>query len=236
MLGVIRTKYKFRSSNNRKRRKHATAHILRHETDGGETPFDLTTHELPFMSWALPTYNQPGIVWQAPYQQVTEKDRMHFVIGKDDVDSYLDITGGYRPVSVPPMKYHLGKFTRFIAKVAHSFASAVLRPDGFKPILQDFILNGHEKPRIFIGGEPEIPPAESFIYEIKLGRMTSWTRQEWVVVSFRMLSYLGAPTYIAVVGEGFQQDISLLEYAAYAKPIKVRIMGSDGEPFFTTRI
>lgn len=220
MLGMIRTRHKYRSSNRRKKRKHATATISVHESYGSIRDIKLEHHEFPIYTWTLPIFGPPGLTWQEPYHLLTANDRLVTVTSVDDVVACLEKGGGTRPVSMPTNVYHAVLFQRFIAKVAHSFACAVIGLEKFEPILQDFIIRGFEKPRIFIGGELKRPPIDYNVFEIGLGTMQTYRGKKWIVVRFRLLSYLGAPVYTAVVGECVDHDIFALDYAAYAKPIK----------------
>lgn len=232
MLGVTRTKYGFRSQNSRKRRRQDGASIRRIERDGSRTEIPLETDQLPFHSWALPVFNTPALAWQAPYEDVVRDDKLEFRVGRDDAETALEAGGGLHPIEMPVGVYDPQKFTRFLAKVAHGYACAVLGVDGFPHLLGEFVRSGHEQPRIFVGGELDIEEPRPTIYELALGTTLAWNGQRFLGVRMRFLSFLGTPTYTAVVSEHLEQEIELPDHAAYEKPIKVTVKGRNDEVLF----
>ncbi|WP_131818675.1 hypothetical protein [Sphingomonas turrisvirgatae] len=232
MLGLMRTKYGFRSQNRNTKRNPPKPLILKHEHDGRKTPITLDPPRSPFFSWSLPLWGFPGMAWHEAYEVVCANDTLYCVVGQLDAQAALDAAGGKHVVSLPEAKFSNATFARFLAKVAHSFAVAALGADGFHPVLPNFIRNGGDKPRIFVGGELEIPPAQPYAYEIDLGTMQSANGSRYLAVRMRLLSYLGTPVYTVIVGDRFEGDLASVGHG-YAKPIQVAIMGDDGVPIFS---
>jgi hypothetical protein len=88
------------------------------------------------------------------------------------------------------------KFCQFLAKIAHCFAVDVLG-DGFVPMLTEMIRSEPKEPRFDLigGGSQDTPPSDN-LHELSL----AWQRG-YAVVSIRLFSDLGAPTYLAVAGK-----------------------------------
>src|SRR5262249_4088037 len=94
------------------------------------------------------------------------------------------------------------QFSRFLAKIAHSYAVARLGFDGFKPFLLDLIHRRNvEKALELVGSEPEIPPpAKGKFHELDLV-----PHNEFVVVRIRLFASSSAdgkamPVYLVVAG------------------------------------
>lgn len=90
-------------------------------------------------------------------------------------------------------------FFRMLAKIAHSYAVATLRIDGFKPLLREFILEENDQVTTpFVGGIPEDQPAQTSLHVIDME-----PHDTLVVVRLRLFAMLGAPTYRVVAGRWF---------------------------------
>ncbi|RYZ14915.1 MAG: hypothetical protein EOP49_53400 [Sphingobacteriales bacterium] len=99
-------------------------------------------------------------------------------------------------------KFNVEVFCRLIAKTAHCAAVQKFGLDGFTPFLTDIILgNDLSKVSHLIGcrsvGEP---PAASH-YEIFFGQPRNPNLSKYILCSVRIFADLGAPSYLAVVGE-----------------------------------
>jgi hypothetical protein len=182
----------------------------------------------PFFSWALPIWDVPGITWEEPYEVVCANDRLAWVISHHDAVAALDVAGGENIVSMPEVKFDASTFARFLSKIAHSFAVASLGEGTFNPVLLDFIRKGGNKPRVFVGGELEITPAEPFAYDIRLGIIEQVNGARYLSARIRLFSYLGTPTYVVVVGDHFEKELSSIEHGGYAKPAKFTVRTTEG--------
>jgi len=234
VLGFHRRRFGYPSQTKKKRRNPIRGSIYRHEQDGSETEIELDGGDLPLWSFTLPVYGHPMLVGLGTEKEQCSGDKIHAVVSGMDAAMALAIPSGTRPVSLPPMVYDAGKFMRFIAKVAHSYATAALGRDSFNPLLSGLIREGHDIPRVWIGGEPEIPPEESNVYSITLGIVERYDQEKFLAARIRILDYLGTPVYTAIVGSNFEGNLSSINHCSYAKPIKATVIGRDGMPIFST--
>jgi len=200
----------------------------------GVEKIELAPEQFPFHSWALPTFSYPGIVVTYPLSVVTSEDRFRASVGLIDAETALAFGGGTRSVKAPQMVYHQQKFTRFLAKIAHGYACAMLGQKSFPPILSKFICFGEGESRMFVGGETVLEPRRSTVFEIALGIVLRPDGTEFLAVKIRLLAYLGTPTYWVVVGSDFQGDLKELGVFAYQKEIKITIVDQDGVPIFVS--
>jgi len=230
MLGNHRRRFGYKSQTKERKRKVLRGSLVRHEEDGNETVIELGGDDLPLWSFALPVYGTPMILALGSEKDQCSNDRIHVSVSRLDAEMALAVSGGERPVSMPPMPYDAGIFMRFIAKVAHSYATATLGRDAFRPILTNFIRYGHQTPRTVIGGELEIETPEAYAYTIRLGLLDRYDGERFLAAKIRLLPYMGTPSYIAVVGDEFHDDLSAIEHCSYAKPARFKILGADGEP------
>jgi hypothetical protein len=233
MFGLHREKLNFRSSNSNKRRKNPIGVAKRINQDGSEDLITLEKYELPFLSFALPKYDHPSVLLQTSSKEARRSDRFSVQVGKDDASTLLSAGGGRRPVRAPQMVFHPEKFCRFLAKVAHSFAVATLGDGSFRPFLRDFIRTGSSVPRFFVGGETDLTRAEPCIFEICLGTLYTPSKRPYLGAKIRLFSYMRTPTYVVVVGQHYNGILSDVPDAAYARHVKIRVMGDDGAPIFS---
>jgi hypothetical protein len=96
-------------------------------------------------------------------------------------------------------------FTRMLAKIAHSFATAHMGVGGFRPLLPELILDdsGSELAARnllqFVGGLPDLEPREDLLHWIRIEDPTP-ENIHFIVVRLRLFAMLGSPTYRIVVG------------------------------------
>jgi hypothetical protein len=97
-------------------------------------------------------------------------------------------------------------FARMIAKIAHAYAVAELKLNGFRPILADFIRSIPARHASqYVGGEWGTPePAGCDRHEIRIDRWSGLSR-DYHVVRLRLFSDQDMPTYLVVVGEPLTQ-------------------------------
>lgn len=234
MLGGHRKKFNFQSYTKPKNRKPPKEIIERINADGSRTPIEIGQSQMPFHTWAMPIFGVPGITWLMPLSKVKEKDRIHCLVSEHDALTALDVVGPGRPARLPPIEYHPDLFMRFLAKIAHSYACGALGMSSFQPLLKDYIINGTEDGRIFVGGEVEIEPPVPELYRVLFGTLDRSDGVQFLAVKIRLLSYMGTPTYTVVVGQGFKDDLAALKDSGYAKTVKISVVGTDGVPVFTS--
>lgn len=226
MLGLHRRALSFPSQNKKAKRKKIPATIIATNPDGSEEKLDLNTYPNHYVG--LPLFDYPGMTAQIPLATLYAGEKLHVIAGKHDAEAALAAAGGHRPVRMPPIKYDRLRFTRFLAKVAHAFAVAVLGRDAFKPFLRDFIRSGTGDPRMFVGGEPEIEPYSNEIFSIGLGSITRVDGRLLLAVRIQFLGYLQMPTYCVIVGDGFQGNFADVQNGAYARPIEIKLVDPSG--------
>jgi hypothetical protein len=94
------------------------------------------------------------------------------------------------------------QFSRFLAKIAHSYAVAQLRLEGFSPLLLDLIhqRNTQNAPELVGSEEDTPPPSTGVLHELSLV-----PNNEFVVVRIRLFASSSAggvamPVYLVVAG------------------------------------
>ena len=238
MLGIHRRKFGFPSQSGKKRRGlrdekfKIHAHVI--NADGTKNQIELKQGEYPFYFWALPVFDLPGLTIQPPIRTEFVPDHMKCVVSHEDALTVLQLGGGILPVRMPSLVYHQQKFTRFLAKMAHAYAIATIGEGSFKPVLTEFIRDGIGEPRMFVGGETELSASKAEVFSIALGSILRTDGKLLLAARIRLLAYMGTPSYIVVVGQGFDDDIMALKHCSYAKSIKITITGQDGAELFST--
>lgn len=91
-------------------------------------------------------------------------------------------------------------FCLTLAKIAHSFATAELGLNGFKPILREMILNRDlsNRAECIGGGQGNEPPSDQ-LHDLVLTSSNNLIDSA-LSVQIRILGILGTPTYHVVVG------------------------------------
>lgn len=118
-------------------------------------------------------------------------------------------------------------FTQMLAKVGHAFAYGVVGNSGFVPVLPEFILSGRAEQRNhFVGIDPTIPreggmwQKASSICELDLCHIRSPSSVLYLCAKIRLMSFLGAPGYVVVVGESLIEEGSISHFIRYEVPFK----------------
>jgi len=145
-----------------------------------EVAKDLPISSLPLSlpSWIFPP---PGIiVGRAPSSQIEGS----VWIGCDEhhlepiIDLFRAETNHEGPLAITIGDLDPRRLSRFLAKTAHAYASAVLGIDNFKPLLLDFILGRDDRYCHFVGGE-QVPPeatGSDRVFEFRLGTYAAQDR------------------------------------------------------------
>lgn len=114
-------------------------------------------------------------------------------------DNWSERWGQYKGISVE-YQVDANLFARMLAKIAHSFAVAVLGPNGFAPTLPPIILGTDPKHAKFVGGlgleDDDRTARPGVLHSIA----ASW-ESGWFIVRLRLFSFLdGSPSYVIVAG------------------------------------
>jgi hypothetical protein len=97
---------------------------------------------------------------------------------------------------------HPVRFARFLAKMAHGYAVAILGIRGFVPILQEFILGRNPEGIHYVGCLPSEPPnaQQTTLHELNLSHNVPGLGS-YVAVRIRLFaSFPATPVYCVVVG------------------------------------
>ncbi|MEK7992643.1 MAG: hypothetical protein AAB403_02455 [Planctomycetota bacterium] len=96
-------------------------------------------------------------------------------------------------------------FCQMLAKMAHGFAVWQFGLDGFRPLLTDFILNGHtgdeHSDRYHLIGGDLADFAPSNVLHVLGWSVHRQGETDYLLISIRLFSYLGGPIFYAVAGE-----------------------------------
>jgi hypothetical protein len=91
-------------------------------------------------------------------------------------------------------------YARMMAKIAHSYATAILVVDGFVPLLLDLILERTDEFSAFVGGDPMQKPKPLLKHQMQLNRPILGETQ-LAVVAIQLFAKFGAPVFQVVVGK-----------------------------------
>jgi hypothetical protein len=92
-------------------------------------------------------------------------------------------------------------FLRMIAKIAHSFLTAEMGVEAFRPTLPDVILGKSEEFWRYVGGIVDPGPASDQLHEISIEQQRSHEGRSFYMVRLRLFANLGAPAYMVAAGE-----------------------------------
>ncbi len=98
----------------------------------------------------------------------------------------------------------LSDFARFLAKIAHSYAAAILGLGSFRPFLTKAIISENPKhlPHYVGGSQRGMPPGlQSDLHGLMLSRVPHETLPHLWQVSIQLFAPLGFPVYDVIVGE-----------------------------------
>lgn len=186
---------------------------------------------MPWFAYALPKYDYPGYLRQVSPEEAKKNDQLKIVLSKFDAQSLLE-HGNDNPVSYQFGPIDVSTFNRFLAKIAHSYASSIIGAKAFEPFLQELIIDGSIPNSYMIGCEEEEPEAP-YLFEIGLSNCHLWHGQECYVVRIRLFSFLGTPTYIVVVGEPKNNVRNDFRNHFYSLPVNIKIVDEDGSNLFS---
>ena len=192
----------------------------------------ISVTDLAGWSWGLPVFNWPGLLLQSHAPEDCYPGDFTFVISKDDSEHLLALGGGREPVSIRANFYlgkdgHFSHFNRFIAKIAHAYAWAVLG-EGFIPCLNKVISGEFTHSTFWIGNEPigESQP-EQTLWSLALVMIADSRRIERICVRLRLFGWMDTPVYIACVGD-LKEGTFIPPNSSQSRPVKVRTRPREG--------
>lgn len=106
-------------------------------------------------------------------------------------------------------RFHPGEFCRMLAKIAHSYASAVYR-ELFKPSLRKIIKGNLNSATFWIGGVAPLAPPDNGILHKVGHQIVAKDGKSYVVVSLRLFAFMGTPEYLIVAGEFLGRDDQII--------------------------
>lgn len=91
-------------------------------------------------------------------------------------------------------------FSRFLAKIAHSFACAEIGMNNFTPLVREAILGQHVRPSLFVGSfQHELPAEEGMLHRQQMVDIEH-CGVNYKGVRLRLFANFGAPEYVVIVG------------------------------------
>lgn len=156
-----------------------------------DAPLTLSLWQLPEPNIILPD-NERSASGGRPWFK-TDEDLVH------KINRQVATETGSNHVAMKIAEVNRSHFLRFLAKTAHAFVVAELGIEGFKPFLNDIILNRSDDLSNYVGGtfppEPhEVDPANSTF-------MSIGGTDNFLAVRLQFWSALSTPAFAIVVGE-----------------------------------
>jgi len=153
----------------------------------------MSTSDYQFLYYAF-KFIMPSILSGIPSVGATHE--VFCLIDEDDIKNHISIDReGFR---LGPG--HWGQFCQMRAKISHAYAVAELGFKSFHPYLDSYILGPLVGFFDFIGGDMTIAPKTDALHEIGI-HVEKREETTLIVVTLRLFSFLGTPTYQVVVGE-----------------------------------
>ncbi len=147
------------------------------------------------ITYAAVRFGPPGILATPPKDHT---DSMFFALTTEgEHEKHIRGPGdAIQIAAINPVTY-----SRFLAKVAHAYAVATAGHDSFVPALPDYILRDPPSSSPYVGGDWEVPAAETAgLHHISSYRVLS-NGSTYRVVKIRLFRFLATPVYRVVVGK-----------------------------------
>jgi HNH endonuclease len=183
---------------NRGRKRRAKPDTFDIKADGRS--LEVEAHELPGMLVTF-TFDPPGILANAEPREVFS-GRICFqqLPGFGERLSNMRARHNFKDQIALPVRGDAADHGRLLAKIAHAYAVAELGIGGFRPFLNDIILN---KPPLhighYVGGLFGDAPQGEDLHEILLG--DEFWGDKHVVVEIQLFADRAMPKYLVVAGE-----------------------------------
>jgi len=202
--------YNYRLQNipaKRRKKQRPTSLPGRLSINGEVQMVDIRIEDLTTGTWVMPIYERtPGILTGAmPWRGY--RGHLEGWIPHSDAVRSLKLGTKAAGMGMPASVTFPLPFARFLAKVAHGYAFALLGPSGFVPVLTEFIRTGRGRPGHWVasrGGSKDgtqiwlSDPRE--IYRLKLVELVNHRGVPHIGVTFRAFGYHSMPQYLTVVG------------------------------------
>lgn len=175
---------------------------VQRETDGQRETVVVSLSDHPGAVTTLDFENRPGILRHQPLSDRDDWGNADIAVwfAPSAIASIAKIGGKVIVTNGLP----LSDFAQFLAKIAHSYAVAILGPRGFRPFLAGAIIGENPKHMShFIGGSKHgMPPGlQPDLHCLMLSRIPHETLPHLWQVSIQLFAPLGFPAYDVIVGE-----------------------------------
>jgi HNH endonuclease len=234
IYGDFRMRHNLPSRRKKDRPKFRTIGTL--GPDGQVSKKDVPVEEFPAPYWVY-TFGQCGILLGSQPDTDVSLWTMKTIHDTQAMDAFIEKYNWDRTLNFKVMPYH---FMRMIAKIAHSFAVALIGYNCFKPIILGPILNEKANVSYFVGmNEKQEPFGLTHGHEVKIvfqGRISGTTL---IIVHVRLFPFAETPTYHAVVGEfvDIQQESLAIEKLEKTKDVQLaRSVGQHVPAFLITGV
>jgi hypothetical protein len=190
MYGVLRLKRGFSTRRKRERPTHVSAVAVSEAGLETETTVPVSLLPTTYIALELPP---PGILTGAPLSTMNPELKLHLKGDKAEIATALRaLEAGTIELSADAM---WGPFCRLLAKIAHTFATGVLRGNGYVPLLPDLILGRSQFLSHFVGGATgEMPSGDLWLALLPVGS------ELYVSVGMALLGPGRLPPYQAIAG------------------------------------
>jgi hypothetical protein len=125
------------------------------------------------------------------------------------------------------MNADITHYQRFLAKIGHSYCSAVLGLDAFRPFLQRRILHPSADLSEYVGSLPDIPPREDTVIRISAGVALTPSKKKVVYCRLRLMGFLKTPEYVIAVGRYTAENFDTVGFIDI-KPIVSQMLDASG--------
>lgn len=226
--------YQYRLQNipaKRRKKSRPTALVGKLDTPTGNVDVEVRIDDLFKGSRAMPVFEQvPGVLAGAlPWRSYA--GHVEAWVAPSDAMRSLKLGRPDNGLGMPLGVTWPWPFSRFLAKIAHGYAYALLGRNGFTPLLTNFIRSGKgTKPGYWVasrGGAKEGPivwGADSReIYRVRLVQVQNAQGEPHIAVTLYFFGYHAPPQYLVIVGKPTQDTPEFAfeqEHAAWlAEPL-----------------
>lgn len=175
---------------------------VRRETDGLQETVVVTLSDHPGAVTTLNFRNTPGILRHQPLMDTDDWGNADIRVwfAPNAMANIAKIGGKVVVTNDLPVS----DFARFLAKIAHSYAVAILGPESFRSFLTEAVISDVPKhlPHYVGGSRHGMPPSsQPDLHGLLLSRVPHKTLPHLWQVSIQLFAPLGFPVYDVIVGE-----------------------------------
>ena len=227
MLINTRTRHKLRTRRPKNRPKSFVVDIG--DPSGATAAKVVSVDYLPTQSFAMPAYDLPGMV-QDEHDDSKLSREILASMSAADAEGLVGLGGGTKPVAMTIGTIDFRIFDRMLAKIAHSYAYAMLGPTGFEPRLANLIRYGGKASRLWVGGYAKRYPPSQHLWEIGMGEMRSPSGKTFTCVAIRLFSWMATPIYVIAVGERHGGLSTGIRPGGHCASVNVDLVDMQGRP------